>query len=643
MDQPDQSKLLHDRVDTLYSNAFSANISVIVIAVLFLIVLRDSSVNQSWLLFWAASMSIVAIIRLVVWNTRKEKPDSRGEESWSNLYIWLTGALGCLWAISSFIVLQTESLFEIGLVYIVLFGVISAAIPVLSSMPLAFYAYIVPSTVTLGAIPWFDDHVPYFLSFAVMMFVGVSISTGRNLHRRIIQVFSLQYEKEDLEHEIRERQRAEKSLKFLAHHDVLTNLPNRLLLGARLKHAMENASRTRKSKVAVLCIDLDNFKYINDSLGHVIGDKLLQEVGSRMQDSIRNGDTLARLGGDEFIVVVEQLYNKNDISDFAQKMVDVINAPITIQGNDLRTSASIGIAVYPEDGDTPDELLKNSDAAMYKAKDSGRNNYQYYTEDLTASALGKIKLKNELIIAIENDQLEVFYQIQVCLTKREVVGVEALVRWRHPEQGILPPAVFFPIAEESGQMIKLGEIVLRKACTQMAKWKRDGIDVGKVAVNIAGVQVQSEELASTVEHICYTTGCKPEWLELEVTEDFFMKGTGQSIEMLQRLRDRGITIAIDDFGTGYSSLSYLKKLPVTKLKIDQSFIRDISTDPDDAAIVRAVIALAKSLNLDVVAEGIEHKHQEEFLLNEGCDTVQGFYYGKPVEASEIEALFNVLM
>ena len=640
MQQPNQEKLLKDQVDTIYSNAVSANLTLFLAAIVFILLFHDSNINQVWLFSWSCALSFMAMIRLLTRQLRIKYPELYSDAAWSNIYTFHTCILGCIWASSSFFAIQANDLFEVGVIYIVVFSVITAAVPVLSASPKAFYGYIAPPAFVLSVIPFFAEIIPLFLSLSTVLITIFSISTSKILRNRIDQVFSLQYENEDLEHEILERQVTEESLRHLAHHDVLTNLPNRLLLDKRLKQAIANKQISDDSKLAVLYIDLDNFKNINDGLGHVIGDKLLQEVSLRLIEGVRLEDTIARVGGDEFIMILDNVSDVEGISDFTQKIMSIINTPIHIDNNDLHISSSIGISIYPDDGKTPEELMKYADAAMFKAKKSGRHNFQFYTKDLTASALEKIKIQNELIIALQEDQFEVFYQIQISLLTRKIIGVEALVRWNHPIQGILAPAMFLDHAKESGLLASIGTIVLRKSCEQMALWKSDNIDIGRVAVNIAGVQIQSLELANTVNNLCHSTGCKPEWLELEVTEDFIMQESGKSIETLNKLRGLGIQLAIDDFGTGYSSLSYLKKLPINKLKIDRSFIRDIETDPDDAAIVKSIVALGKALNLKVLAEGVEDKHQEDFLINEGCDIAQGYYYSKPVEASQITALYN---
>jgi len=633
-------KLLQDCVDTIYSNALSANLTMMLAASLFIAVFKDSNVNQTWLYSWSLALIAMASSRLLTRRYREHHPDAYTDKVWSNIYTFQTGIIGCIWAASSFIAVQAETLFEVGVVYIALFMAISAAIPVLSALPKAFYAYIVPSAFTLSIIPFFVDIIPLFLSPSSIAVTMFSILNSNALRKRILQVYSLQHENKDLEHEILERQRTENDLQHLAHHDTLTNLPNRLMLDKQLKKAIATTRSSDSNKLALLFIDLDNFKNINDGLGHVTGDKLLQEISMRLIDAVRFEDTVARVGGDEFIMVIENVESTESISNFTQKIMNVINTPVHIDNNNLHISSSIGISIYPDHGNTPDELLKNADAAMFKAKRSGRHNFQFYTKDLTESVLQKLKVQDELIIALAENQLEVYYQIQISLNTKKIIGAEALVRWNHPLRGLLPPAEFVPVASESGLLAELGTIVLRKACEQIAQWKKENIEIGRVAVNIAGVQLQSLELANTVNNLCKSTGCKPEWLELEITEDFIMQESGKSIEMLHRLRNLGIQLAIDDFGTGYSSLSYLKKLPVTKLKIDRSFIRDIETDADDAAIVKSIIALGKALNLKILAEGIENQHQEDFLIDEGCDSAQGYYYSKPIPASEIKQLFN---
>ncbi|MCW8906495.1 MAG: PAS domain S-box protein [Sedimenticola sp.] len=435
--------------------------------------------------------------------------------------------------------------------------------------------------------------------------------------------------------DISDLKESESQLEYLAHHDPLTELPNRLLFTARVDHALEQARRDG-SCLAVLFIDLDLFKHINDSLGHPVGDALLQRVAERIKRLLRDEDTVARLGGDEFTVLLEHLPDSTKAGEIAGKLTDAFVKAFEVDERSLHVTASIGISIFPGDGETTATLLRNADAAMYQAKDRGRNGYQYYSREMTSMAVNRVLLENSLRHAVKQDQLVVYYQPKLSLVDGRVTGVEALVRWRHPEMGLVPPDRFIPLAEDTGLIIPIGGWVLEAACRQLKAWQEQGLDAGVMAVNLSGQQMQRGDLVSTVRRAIDSSGITPSALELEITESFIMDRTEQAIEVLHQLRDLGVTLSIDDFGTGYSSLSYLKQLPIDTLKIDRSFVRDIPRDPNDEAITRAIIALAENLQLGVIAEGVETEEQAEFLRREGCQLGQGYLYSPPIPADEFE-------
>ena len=438
--------------------------------------------------------------------------------------------------------------------------------------------------------------------------------------------------------DITSMKQSQEKVDFLAYHDPLTRLPNRLLLNDRLKHSLQRAER-EKTQVAVLFIDLDNFKNINDSLGHPTGDFLLQEVGERIKSLVRVDDTVARLGGDEFIVVMEEIDDAQDSTLLAKKLVSAFNKPFTAMNRELYLTLSIGISIYPSDGADSETLIRNADSAMYRAKAEGRNDYQFYTSALTTAAFERLTLENALRRALENDEFILHYQPQYSLDTGKLTGLEALIRWQHPDMGVIAPDKFIPLAEESGIIVAIGEWVLRTACNQMKSFLDSGYLVERISINISGVQFQRESIVDTIVGVLEETNLDPKSLELEITESIIMQETGKTVKILNEIRQQGITIAIDDFGTGYSSLSYLKRLPVNKLKVDRSFVRDIPHDPNDEAITRAVIALGQALKLEVIAEGVETEEQKIFLKSLGCHEAQGHLYSRPLP---VEQLVEVL-
>ena len=431
--------------------------------------------------------------------------------------------------------------------------------------------------------------------------------------------------------------KAQEELQHMAHYDALTALPNRVLLDLRLTHALERAKRSNR-KAAILLLDLDGFKTINDSLGHAAGDRLLQVISKRLAEVVREEDTVARLGGDEFAIMLEHLKRGEDAMVVAKKLLDAVAQPVNL-GNDQMAlvATSIGIALYPDDGTTAAILLRNADAAMYESKGAAPGSYRFYRPEMTHVAQARFKLESALRLAMAQDELEVWYQPQVALATGEVVGAEALLRWRHPERGLILPTEFIPLAEETNLILPLGEWVLRHACKQAKAWHDRNLGFGKMSVNIAAAQIERGDLVRLVREILDETGLPGECLELEITEGSLLHSAENARKVTSAIREMGTLLAIDDFGTGYSSLSYLKQLPIDKLKIDQSFVRDLPGNSDDVAIARSVIALGHGLGLTVLAEAVETEAQRDFLLAEGCDEAQGFHYSCALPAVEFEA------
>lgn len=429
---------------------------------------------------------------------------------------------------------------------------------------------------------------------------------------------------------------AQERIEFLAYHDSLTRLPNRILLRDRLEHALSRARRER-GVLALMFFDLDRFKSVNDTLGHTVGDELLIEVARQIGDLVRASDTLARLGGDEFVLLIEDEADVSQVAAVARKMLDVFARPRSIAGHELTVTTSIGIALYPDDGDDVDTLLKHADLAMYEAKSQGRNNYQFFSPKLTAGAFERLVMENALRGAVMRNELVLHYQPQIDLASGTLTGVEALVRWQHPDLGLVSPGQFISLAEETGIIVDIGAWVLHEACRQMAAWDAAGFKVPQVAVNLSARQIDRDQIVSTTDEALSKAGIGADRLELEVTESMIMRDPEQALGVLGGLRVLGVALAIDDFGTGYSSLTYLRRLPLDRLKIDQSFVHDIGLDPNGEAIVRAVIALARSLGLRTVAEGIETQAQADFLAAEGCDIGQGYLFDKPLPAANLRA------
>ncbi|SFM96420.1 diguanylate cyclase (GGDEF) domain-containing protein [Formivibrio citricus] len=427
---------------------------------------------------------------------------------------------------------------------------------------------------------------------------------------------------------------SEEKYRILAHRDPLTGLPNRVLFVELLEHAIQHAERN-KSQFALLFLDLDNFASINESFGHSLGDQVLVEVGKRLQDLLPERDAVARIGGDEFNVILERGEGMPWVDLLAQRMIDALAAPFVLAGKNVYLGASIGIALYPADGVCAETLQSNADAALHQAKAQGRGILRFFSPEMSNRAKQRLTLEAELRHALERDELRLHYQPQVDLISGEIVGVEALVRWQHPERGMVPPGEFIPLAEESGLVVPLGNWVLREACRQIKRWNEAGLKYCQTAVNVSAVQLCRGNLVESVKEALSETGISPEQLELEITESFVMQDREQSFKSLADLKALGVRISIDDFGTGYSSLSYLQQLDVDKLKIDNSFVWDMTTSSGSASIVRAVIALGQSLGLEIVAEGVEETSQARYLRSLQCDVIQGYLISRPLPADEM--------
>jgi diguanylate cyclase (GGDEF)-like protein len=420
---------------------------------------------------------------------------------------------------------------------------------------------------------------------------------------------------------------------FLAQHDSLTQLSNRMVLNDRLTQAIAMARR-HGQKLAVLFLDVDRFKHINDSLGHSIGDRLLQSISERLLACVRRSDTVSRQGGDEFVILLSEVARSQDAAVCADKILQALSAPHSIDQHDLHITVSVGIATYPDDGTETETLMKNADFAMYEAKENGRNNYKFFKPAMNVRAIERQSLETGLRQAIEQKEFLLHYQPLMNLNTGAIIGAEALVRWRHPERGLVPPMQFIPLAEETGLIVPIGRWVMLEACRQAKAWEDAGLPPLRISINVSSVELRKEDFVARVREVLAETGLQPSSLELELTETFLMQDLKSTAVVLEALKNMGVQLALDDFGTGYSSLSYLKRFPIDTLKIDQTFVRDLTTDVDDASIVSAVISMGKSLNKRVVAEGVETRQQLAFLQDQSCPEGQGYYFSKPMLAGE---------
>lgn len=439
--------------------------------------------------------------------------------------------------------------------------------------------------------------------------------------------------------DISERKEAEEVINFQAYHDLLTHLPNRALLKDRLSLAIAHARRNKR-KLAVMFLDLDRFKLVNDTLGHSMGDRLLKAVANRLQSCLRRGDTLSRFGGDEFTLLLPEVRTRDDVVVIASKILDRLNGPFVIDGHELFVGASIGIAMYPEAGDSEESLVQSADIAMYHVKGRGKNGYQFFSEEMNQKFSTRLSMERELRNGLTREELAVYYQPQVSLSSGRIVGVEALVRWRHPSRGLLEPNDFLPMAVEAGLITRIDEYVQKRAFSDVAGWHRGGVGDIRVSVNLSALQLEQENFVDRFLGSMAASGLEPSSVKLEITENILMQDMEVIIPKLKELRRLGVCIAIDDFGMGYSSLRYLQQFPINTLKIDRSFVADIRAEQGDASIINAIVAMARGLKLDLIAEGVENRTQLRYLRSQGCSEVQGFIFSGPVPAAKIKALLQ---
>ena len=471
----------------------------------------------------------------------------------------------------------------------------------------------------------------FFLIFIFLVAILYYIYT--NKYTNFIQNLNKQLE-DEITNKTQKLQNQSDKLEYVANHDSLTKLPNRMLFLDRFKQSIKHAQRN-KSSVSILFLDLDRFKEVNDTYGHHIGDVLLQDISKKLRENIREADTVSRLGGDEFTIILEDV-NTNDIIQIANKIISIMQEKTTIDSIEIYTTFSIGISRYPEDGDNPEILLRNADTAMYKAKEMGKNQYQFYNQVMTKKAIEKAKIEKEIRLALQRNEFEPYFQPKIDAVEEEVIGMESLVRWNHPTLGVLAPDKFLAVAEETNLLVEIDKLMMQKSLEKLKLWIDKDICTGKMSFNLSVQQLEKEECYETIKTNLQKYNVPAKYLEVEVTESQIMRNPEASIKILTKIRKLGISISVDDFGTGYSSLSYLKLLPIDTLKIDRSFIIDLPSDTNDVAIVKAILSLAKSLKLDVIAEGVETQEQLDFLIFRGCYDIQGYFYSKPLCAQDFE-------
>jgi diguanylate cyclase (GGDEF)-like protein len=478
------------------------------------------------------------------------------------------------------------------------------------------YVWILKQRYTLHAY----DPLEFLVSYALLNLLGIWVS-----------VYLIEL--------LRERHQVRLRIDHMAFHDYLTGLPNRLLFLKELEKAIQQAERKHQN-LAVLFLDLDRFKYVNDTFGHHVGDELIQEFAKRVSSCIRESDLLARIGGDEFTLFLRDFKTEEDVRHVAERIIRALKTPIHLEGHNIHVSTSIGIALFPQDGRDAKTLMQHADAAMYQAKEKGKNNYQWYKAGQTKQESHRILLENGLRLALEHGQLYLLFQPKVDLYSGEIIGAEAMIRWQHPQLGIVKPSEFIPLAEETGFIYEIDEWVLATACMQMKKWQDQALPPVPISINLSAYQFRREDLPEIIHSVLQETGLSPQWLELEITERSFIRQTEEDSLQLKRLKDMGIHLSLDDFGTGFSSLRSLKHFTVDTLKIDPSFIQDLASDSKDAAIAKAIIALGHSLQLKVIAVGVETLPQLAFLQEQKCDALQGYLFSKPVPAQEFEQLLR---
>lgn len=586
----------------------------------------------SWLLFNLIFCGLARHILLLHFNKYISHSELtlQSANRWLRLFILGAFLSGISWGVAGSFLMVQNDLIRQTFTILVLMGVTAAANSLYSPNMRVYLYFLLPAFLPLSAYLFLQGNIYILLGILACIYIFLMLAISFHTQTLITNSLLLRFKNIGLLED----------LFYQAHFDALTGLPNRTLAVDRITQAISFAENLHLD-VAVFFIDIDRFKLINDTLGHSSADKLLQMVSKRLSQCVRANDTVSRSGGDEFLILLPALRSENEIISIARRCLEDINMTFLVEEHAFNISISIGISIYPKDGSNAEALIRNADIAMYKAKELGRNNFQFYTEAMNQKVLARIQLENELRMALKNpEQFSIVYQPIVSLKTGKINSVEALLRWQHPTMGFIKPEIFIPIAEESGLIIPLSKFVLLNACKQTKSWHQLGIEHMQISVNLSTVQFKQANFFDEVKLILNQTNLPSEFLILELTESILIDNSEKNLKVLRQMKQLGIQIVIDDFGVGYSSLNYLKQLPVDKLKIDRSFIKDVLLHQEDAAITSAIIALANNLGLKVIAEGIEKEEQLEFLIKHHCDEVQGFYFSKPLSAIDCEKLFE---
>ncbi|HEX6550789.1 MAG TPA: EAL domain-containing protein [Gammaproteobacteria bacterium] len=627
----------------LYQNTRGMHLAGLVVSLLLIVMFRNVAVNHYAMGSWLAYMVCVETGRgLLSRGFRHLSIDAADSALWNRRFIAgsFLSALG--WAVAGVMLFPAGDLSHQLFLTMVIMGACTVSMPALAANIGGYLAFLLISSVPL-TLRLLLEMNQTAVTAGIMVCVVVALLTRMaiGLHKRLVEQLNIRFAFADIAEELRvemaDRKRAEEQLTRLANYDPLTALPNRSFFEQKLERAVARV-RTGDSELAVLFLDLDRFKDINDSLGHHTGDEVLKRVAQRLQRTLGERDTVARLSGDEFIMLIEDSEDREEVQALAERILRVIGRPMLLGSTELRVTASVGITMLAVDSPDTKSLLANADTALYRAKHRGRNRFQFFTPDMHEAALQRLARELELRKALQRSELVLHYQPLYDMPSGKLIGVEALVRWHSHEFGLVPPSEFIPLAEDTGLIIPIGEWVLHQACEQAARWRELTNGQFHMAVNLSARQFTMPDLAGTVGRILGETGLPPQALLLEITETVALSNEDNNLEVLRKLRGMGIRIALDDFGTGNSSLGYLKRFPIDVLKLDQSFVRDVVTSIDDAAVARATIRLANALGINVVAEGVENEAQLQWLQDESCSLIQGYLFSQPLDHVECEKL-----